>query len=66
VLDPEALEAVGSLGSALVDTQKEAQRGDTPSQGVFGLLGALRDSDVQRAVGFITTFAKKFGRNLRS
>ncbi|WP_251941668.1 DUF1641 domain-containing protein [Salinibacter ruber] len=66
VLDPEALEAVGSLGSALVDTQKEAQRGDTPSQGVFGLLGALRDPDVQRAVGFITTFAKKFGGNLRS
>ncbi len=66
VLDPEALEAVGSLGSALVDTQKAAQCGDTPSQGVFGLLGALRDPDVQRAVGFITTFAKKFGRNLRS
>ncbi len=64
VLDPEALQAVGSLGSALVDTQKEARRGETPPQGFFGLLGALRDPDVQRAVGFITTFAKKFGRNL--
>ncbi len=64
VLDPEALQVVGSLGSALAETQKEASRGDTPAQGVFGLLGALRDPDVQRAVGFITTFAKKFGRNL--
>lgn len=66
VLDPEALQVVGGLGSALVDTQKEARRGDTPSQGIFGLLGALRDPDVQRAVGFITTFARKFGRNLDS
>ena len=66
VLDPQALQVVGSLGSALVDTQEEARRGDTPNQGVFGLLGALRDPDVQRAVGFVTTFAKKFGQNLRA
>ena len=66
VLDPEALQAVGSLGSALVDTQKEARRGETPQRGFFGLLGALRDDDVQRAIGFITTFAKKFGQNLRA
>jgi len=66
VLDPEALQAVGSLGSALVESQKAAQRDEIPSRGVFGLLGALRDPDVQRAVGFITTFAKKFGQNLRS
>ncbi len=65
VLDPQALQVVGSLGSALVDTQKEASAGETPAQGFFGLLGALRDPDVKRAVGFITTFAKKFGQNLR-
>ena len=66
VLDPQALQVVGSLGSALVDTQAEARRGDTPNQGIFGLLGALRDPDVQRAVGFVTTLAKKFGQNLRA
>lgn len=66
VLDPEALQAVGSLGSALVESQKEARRGETPQRGFFGLLGALRDDDVQRAIGFITTFAKKFGQNLRA
>jgi uncharacterized protein YjgD (DUF1641 family) len=65
VLDPEALQVVGSLGSALVESQKEASRGETPRRGFFGLLGALRDPDVQRAIGFVTTFAKKFGRNLR-
>jgi uncharacterized protein YjgD (DUF1641 family) len=65
VLDPEALQAVGSLGSALVESQKEAQKGEIPKRGIFGLFGALRDPDVQHAIGFITTFAKKFGRNLR-
>ena len=65
VLDPEALNVVGSLGAALVDTQKEATRGDTPKRGIFGLLGALRDPDVQHAIGFLTQFAKKFGQNLR-
>ncbi len=66
VLDPEALRAVGSLGSALVESQKQARRDEIPQRGFFGLLGALRDPDVQRAVGFITTFAKKFGQNLRA
>jgi uncharacterized protein YjgD (DUF1641 family) len=66
VLDPEALRTVGSLGAALVETQKEANRGETPQRGFFGLLGALRDPDVQHAIGFLTTFAKRFGQNLRS
>lgn len=64
VLDPEALQAVGSLGSALVESQKEAQRGETPRRGFFGVIGALRDSDVQRAIGFVLSFAKKFGQAL--
>jgi uncharacterized protein YjgD (DUF1641 family) len=66
VLDPEALEAVGSLGSALVESQKEAQRGETPQRGFFGVIGALRDPDVQRALGFVMSFAKKFGRALNN
>jgi len=66
VLDPQALRVVGGLGSALVESQKEAQRGETPSHGLFGLFGALRDPDVQHALGFLTSVAKKFGRNLQS
>lgn len=65
VLDPKALRVVGSLGTALVESQAEASRGETPSRGLFGLLGALRDPDVQRAAGFLTSFARRFGRQLR-
>jgi hypothetical protein len=64
VLDPETLQVVGNLGSALVESQKEAERGATPRRGFFGLLGALRDPDVQRAIGFLTGFARRFGRQL--
>lgn len=65
VLDPEALDAVGRLGSALAESQQEADRDDIPRKGLFGLIGALRDPDVQQAIGFVTTLAKKFGRALR-
>jgi uncharacterized protein YjgD (DUF1641 family) len=65
VLDPKALRVVGSLGSALVESQSEADRGETPERGLFGLVGALRDPDVQRAIGFLTGVAKRFGQNLR-
>ena len=65
VLEPQALRVIGSLGSALVASQKEAQRGATSPKGLFGLLSALRDPDVQHAVGFLTSVAKKFGRNLQ-
>ena len=65
VLDPKALRVVGSLASALVESQSEADRGETPQRGLFGLVGALRDPDVQRAIGFLTGVAKRFGQNLR-
>lgn len=65
ILGSEALRAVGSLGSALVDSQNEARRGETPRRGLFGLMGALRDPDVQYAMGFLTRVAQKFGRNLQ-
>ena len=65
VLDPEALSVIGGLGTALVESKKEADRGETPRRGMFGLIGALRDPDIQHAVGFLTRFAKRFGRQLR-
>jgi uncharacterized protein YjgD (DUF1641 family) len=64
VLNPKTLQAVGSLGAALADSQQEAERGETPRRGLFGLLGALRDPDVQRTIGFLTGFARRFGRQL--
>jgi hypothetical protein len=61
VLEPGTLRVVGELGRALTETA--AAPPTTP--GVFGLLKALGQPDVQRALGFLVTFAERFGRRLR-
>lgn len=59
VVDPAALQVIGSAGYALVNSQKEAK-----PIGLFGLLGAVNDADIQRALGFLVTFARHFGKKL--
>ena len=61
VLEPSTLRVVGELGRALTETA--AAPPATP--GVLGLLKALGQPDVQRALGFLVTFAERFGRRLR-
>ena len=61
VLAPATLRVVGELGRALTETA--AAPPATP--GVLGLLKALGQPDVQRALGFLVTFAERFGRRLR-
>jgi uncharacterized protein YjgD (DUF1641 family) len=34
--------------------------------GLWGLFKALRDPDTRRALGFLTSFGKHFGRKLQS
>jgi hypothetical protein len=61
VLDPAALQAIGMLGRTLVDTASAPSRAIGP----MGLLKALGDPDVQRALGFLVDFAGRFGRRLQ-
>jgi uncharacterized protein YjgD (DUF1641 family) len=60
VLDPAALSLIGEFGRALVETASAPSR----KVGAMGLLSALGDPDVQRAVGFLVTFAQRFGARL--
>lgn len=60
LLDPESIEVVEKAGDALADSQKAP-----PEVGFFGLLRAMRDPDTRRALGFLTEFGKRFGRELR-
>jgi uncharacterized protein YjgD (DUF1641 family) len=61
VLAPATLRIVGELGRALTETAAAPP----PAAGVVALLRALRHPDVQRALGFLVTFAERFGRRLR-
>ncbi len=58
VLEPKAVNAVAGAGRALAASQ------ETPAKplGPLGLLRALRDPDIQKALGFLVKFAKYFGR----
>jgi uncharacterized protein DUF1641 len=61
VLAPSTLRIVGELGRALTETAAAPPA----TAGVLGLLKALGQPDVQRALGFLVTFAERFGRRLR-
>ena len=61
VLAPSTLRIIGELGRALTETAAAPPA----TAGVLGLLRALGQPDVQRALGFLVTFAERFGRRLR-
>jgi hypothetical protein len=61
VLAPGTLRVIGELGRALTETA-----GTPPKTlGIVGLLKALGQPDVQRALGFLVAVAERFGRRLR-
>ena len=61
VLAPGTLRIIGELGRALTETAASPPR----TAGVVALLRALGQPDVLRALGFLVTFAERFGRRLR-
>ena len=61
VLAPGTLRIMGELGRALTETAAAP----AATSGLLGLLKALGQPDVQRALGFLVTFAERFGRRLR-
>jgi hypothetical protein len=60
VLDPAALASVGAMARAL-----QATGSHPPAPvGLVGVLRAAADPDVQRALGFLVEFGKRFGQGL--
>jgi hypothetical protein len=60
VLDPAALRMVGELARALSATAATSVQ----PAGALGLIKALGNPDVQRALGFLIAFAERFGDRL--
>jgi hypothetical protein len=59
-LAPSTLRIIGELGRALTETAAAPPS----TAGALGLLQALGQPDVHRALGFLVTFAERFGRRL--
>ncbi len=66
VLAPESIRVVGDVGAAATATSQKREYAASAPKGIFGLLGALRDPDVQAALGFGIAFARNYGRKLRA
>jgi uncharacterized protein YjgD (DUF1641 family) len=60
VLAPSTLRTIGQMSAALTDAASAPPR----AIGVVELLKALRNPDVQRALGFLIIFAQRFGHRL--
>lgn len=65
VLDPHALATIGKLGRAMATCHEGACDVPSPGRlGPVGLLRALSDPDVQRALAFVVQVARCFGSQL--
>ncbi len=64
VFHPDTVKLVGEAGDAFVASRETLRQSPKPV-GLFGLLRALRDPDVQRAAGLIVEFGRRFGSSLK-
>ena len=64
VFAPKTVGIVGEAGKAVVEVYDEQMAKATPA-GRMDLFRALGDPDVQRALGFMIEFARRFGRHFR-
>jgi uncharacterized protein YjgD (DUF1641 family) len=65
-LGHETVAVVGELGSAAATTRTKKEYAAAAPKGLFGLLGALRDPDVQASLGFVIALARNYGRTLKA
>jgi len=62
LLSPEALDTLGAVARAMAQTRAAP----TPTVGMLGALSAMRDQDVQRALGFVITLGRAFGQQVNA
>jgi hypothetical protein len=62
--DPKVIEVAGLAARAVTTGAEQAPGDDFKVTGVVGLLRALKDPDVSRALGFMLSIAKALGQEL--
>ena len=63
IFSPETIFVISHAGDALVESYN-ASKVNPQQIGLMGLLRALGDPDVQRGLGFLVDFGKRFGQQL--
>ena len=62
ILDPDAMQTVGALGSAIARCKNQPHK----PVGLIGMARAFRDPDVQKAAGFLMEIVKSMGKELNT
>ncbi|HMO16069.1 MAG TPA: DUF1641 domain-containing protein [Pirellulaceae bacterium] len=66
MLDEKVVGTLGDLGKKMVDTFQEIKSQPTqPVGGLWRMLKASRDPDVQQSFGFLIAYAKAFSKHIR-
>lgn len=61
ILAHQTTDVIGRMGRAIVTAEHDAR-----PVGVWGLVRALRDPEIQRAAGFLIAMARRFGAELEA
>ncbi|HCT55876.1 MAG TPA: DUF1641 domain-containing protein [Gemmatimonas aurantiaca] len=66
MLEPQTVEVLGTIGRSAAESYEEAREARAAEKpiGIFGLLRALRDPDVNRAISFALHASKAYGQKL--
>lgn len=64
ILNPNAINVIDNAVNSLNTAQTERCGESKDRIGIFGMLAALRDPQVQRSLAFAVEFGKCFGKNL--
>ncbi len=64
ILNPHAISVVDNAAKSLTTAQQSVSESTQEKIGMFGLLGALRNPEIQRSLAFAVEFGKCFGKNL--
>ncbi len=64
IFNPHAVSVVDNAAKSLTNAQENICESPSKRIGMWGLLGALRDPEIQRSLAFAIQFGKCFGKNL--
>ncbi len=66
MLDEQVVKTLGRIGRQAVDALNKVNEGPIqPVGGLWGMMRASKDPDVQKTVGFAFAFAKEFAKHLQ-
>ncbi len=69
LLEPAAVRTLATMGTTLAEsfreTQQKAARKQIKKVGLFDLIGVLGEPDVQRSLGFLVEFSKRYGEKIK-